>query len=123
MPSRVKPSRTGGSRWSSTPSATVKTTNAGQSQAPRRRQRSRAGQKRSSGLTGARVVVGSIEGMSEPELWVAHLGTLPYREGVTLQEQIRARRQAGEIPDSLLLLERPPVYTKCPRTEPTVLAM
>src|SRR4051794_33305332 len=61
--------------------------------------------------------------MSEPELWVAHLGTLPYREGLTLQEQIRARRQAGEIPDSLLLLEHPPVYTKGRRTEPADLPM
>src|SRR3954464_12153590 len=61
--------------------------------------------------------------MSEPELWVAHLGTLPYREGVTLQEQIRARRQAGEIPDALLLLEHPPVYTKGRRTEPADLPM
>src|SRR3954469_8738755 len=55
--------------------------------------------------------------MAEPELWGAHLGTLPYRRGVELQEQIRARRQAGEVPDSLLLLEHPPVYTKGRRTE------
>src|SRR3954464_2662778 len=55
--------------------------------------------------------------MSEPELWVAQLGRVPYREGVALQEQIRARRQAGEVPDSLLLLEHPPVYTKGRRTE------
>ena len=61
--------------------------------------------------------------MAEPELWVAHLGTLPYREGVQLQERIRARRQAGEIPDALLLLEHPPVYTKGRRSEPSDLPM
>jgi lipoyl(octanoyl) transferase len=55
--------------------------------------------------------------MDRPELWVAHLGTLPYREGVRLQERIRGRRQAGELPDSLLLLEHPPVYTKGRRSE------
>jgi lipoate-protein ligase B len=61
--------------------------------------------------------------MAEPELWVAHLGTLTYRDGVALQERIRARRQAGEIPDALLLLEHPPVYTRGRRTEPADLPM
>jgi lipoate-protein ligase B len=61
--------------------------------------------------------------MDRPELWVAHLGTLPYREGVHLQERIRARRQAGEVPDSLLLLEHPPVYTKGRRAETSDLPM
>ena len=51
------------------------------------------------------------------ELWVAHLGRVPYREGVRFQERLRERRQAGEIPDALLLLEHPPVYTKGRRTE------
>jgi lipoyl(octanoyl) transferase len=58
-----------------------------------------------------------------PELWVAQLGLVPYAEGVELQARIRARRQAGEIPDALLLLEHPPVYTKGRRTEPTDLPM
>jgi lipoate-protein ligase B len=51
------------------------------------------------------------------ELWVAHLGAVPYREGSALQEAIRARRQQDAIPDVLLLLEHPPVYTKGRRTE------
>ena len=51
------------------------------------------------------------------ELWVAQLGTVPYRDGVELQETLRERRQAGEIPDLLLVLEHPPVYTKGRRTE------
>jgi lipoyl(octanoyl) transferase len=57
------------------------------------------------------------------ELWVAQLGTLPYRDGVALQEALRARRQDDEIPDLLLVLEHPPVYTKGKRTEPGDLPM
>ena len=57
------------------------------------------------------------------ELWVAQLGTVPYRDGVALQETLRARRQAGELPDLLLVLEHPPVYTKGKRTEPGDLPM
>jgi lipoate-protein ligase B len=57
------------------------------------------------------------------ELWVAQLGTVPYRDGVALQEALRARRQAGELPDLLLVLEHPPVYTKGRRTEPGDLPM
>ena len=57
------------------------------------------------------------------ELWVAHLGRIPYREGAALQERLRSRRQAGEAPDSLLLLEHPPVYTKGRRTEAAELPM
>ncbi len=29
------------------------------------------------------------------ELWVCHLGTVPYRDALAIQEQIRGRRQAG----------------------------
>ncbi len=50
--------------------------------------------------------------MTSDELWVCHLGTVPYLDAVALQEQVRARRQAGELPDILLLLEHPPVYTR-----------
>lgn len=34
-----------------------------------------------------------------------------YREALALQEDLHARRVAGEIPDTLLLLEHSPVYT------------
>jgi lipoyl(octanoyl) transferase len=47
-----------------------------------------------------------------PELWVCHLGTVEYREGLALQERIRAGRQAEAVPDVLLLLEHWPVYTR-----------
>ncbi|MFI4990786.1 MAG: lipoyl(octanoyl) transferase LipB [Solirubrobacterales bacterium] len=46
------------------------------------------------------------------ELWVCHLGHIPYYDGVAIQETVRARRQAGELPDTLLMLEHPPVYTR-----------
>jgi lipoate-protein ligase B len=57
------------------------------------------------------------------ELWVTQLGCIPYAEGLAFQEELRAARQAGEIPDALLLLEHPPVYTRGRRTEPGDLPM
>lgn len=45
------------------------------------------------------------------ELWVCHLGLVPYSDGIAIQETLRRRRIAGEIPDTLLLLEHPPTYT------------
>jgi lipoate-protein ligase B len=52
------------------------------------------------------------------ELWTCHLGTVEYREAVALQERLRERVQARELPDLLLLLEHPPVYTTGRRSEP-----
>jgi lipoyl(octanoyl) transferase len=49
---------------------------------------------------------------SSDELWVCNLGTVPYQDAIAIQERVRARRQAGELPDTLLLLEHPPVYTR-----------
>jgi lipoyl(octanoyl) transferase len=45
------------------------------------------------------------------ELWVCHLGRVEYREAAALQERLRDRVIAGELPDLMLLLEHPPVYT------------
>ena len=47
-----------------------------------------------------------------PEIWVCHLGVVEYREALSLQERIREARQDGELPDVLLTLEHPPVYTR-----------
>jgi lipoyl(octanoyl) transferase len=47
-----------------------------------------------------------------PELGVCHLSAVPYRDAVALQEGLRERRQADELPDTLLLLEHLPVYTR-----------
>jgi lipoyl(octanoyl) transferase len=58
------------------------------------------------------------------ELWVARVpGHVPYLEAVEIQSRLRERRQAGEIPDSLLLLEHPPTYTKGRRSEKADLPM
>lgn len=88
--------------------------------APRSRQRIRAGQKRSSLFTEPRLEaslrLSSLQDVSE--LWVAQLPSLPYRDGLALQGRLRERRRAEEIPDLLLVLEHPPVYTKGRRTEP-----
>jgi lipoate-protein ligase B len=46
------------------------------------------------------------------ELWVCHLGTVAYREALALQERVRAARQVEAIPDTMLLLEHWPVYTR-----------
>jgi lipoyl(octanoyl) transferase len=47
-----------------------------------------------------------------PELLVVRLGAVEYRAALALQETVRERRIAGELPDVLLLVEHPPVYTK-----------
>src|SRR3954462_11974666 len=58
------------------------------------------------------------------ELWVARVpGRVAYLEAIELQTRLRERRQAGEIPDSLLLLEHPPTYTKGRRSEKSDLPM
>jgi len=54
----------------------------------------------------------SVADRSSEELWVCHLGVVPYRDALAVQEQIRARRQGDELPDTLLVLEHPPVYTR-----------
>lgn len=39
------------------------------------------------------------------------LGLIGYREAWEIQEDLRLRRERGQIPDRLLLLEHPPVFT------------
>jgi lipoate-protein ligase B len=53
-----------------------------------------------------------------PELWVCHLGVVEYREALELQERVRTARLEGELPDALLTLEHPPVYTRGRRSRP-----
>jgi lipoyl(octanoyl) transferase len=57
------------------------------------------------------------------ELWTVNLGLVEYREAWGLQERVRAARQADAIPDTLLLLEHPPVYTRGRRSQPGELAL
>lgn len=45
-------------------------------------------------------------------LWVVRLGVVEYERASAIQEALRLKRQDGELPDVLLLLEHPPVYTR-----------
>ena len=51
------------------------------------------------------------------------LGVVEYREALALQERLRAARQADAVPDTLLLLEHFPVYTRGRRSAPGELPM
>lgn len=44
-------------------------------------------------------------------LHVRRLGTISYEDGLALQAELVEQRKAGAIPDTLLLLEHPPVIT------------
>ena len=46
------------------------------------------------------------------ELWICRLGSVEYAEANALQERMREARKGDELPDTLLLLEHPPVYTR-----------
>ena len=50
------------------------------------------------------------------ELWTVDLGLVEYRKAYDLQTRVRAARQAEAIPDTLLTLEHPPVYTRARRS-------
>ena len=56
----------------------------------------------------------------QDELWVCRLGTVDYLHALALQEQVRAARQAGVVPDTMLLLEHPRVYTRGRRSDEQV---
>jgi lipoyl(octanoyl) transferase len=57
------------------------------------------------------------------EVLIARPGLVPYQAARALQRRIEVARQADDVPDVLLLLEHPPVYTKGRRAEPGELAM
>src|SRR4051794_1760664 len=57
------------------------------------------------------------------EVMVRRCGLVPYEEARRAQKRIEAARLDGDLPDVLLLLEHPPVYTKGRRTEPGELGM
>jgi lipoyl(octanoyl) transferase len=52
------------------------------------------------------------------ELRIVSAGLVPYEDAWARQRELHAQRVAGEGPDTLLLLEHPPVYTAGKRTEP-----
>jgi lipoyl(octanoyl) transferase len=45
-------------------------------------------------------------------LWVVHAGTITYDEARLAQQALERARQHDQVPDVLVLLEHPPVYTK-----------
>jgi len=47
-----------------------------------------------------------------PPMRVCELGLVPYADALALQRRVSECRQAEEIPDTLLLLEHPPTYTR-----------
>ena len=49
--------------------------------------------------------------------YAMHLGVVPYREALALQRELAAKVGAGELPDTVLFLEHPPVITLGRRTE------
>lgn len=53
-----------------------------------------------------------------PDIWVCHLGVVDYLEALDLQKRVRSARQEDELPDVLLTLEHPPVYTRGRRSVP-----
>ncbi len=57
------------------------------------------------------------------DLRIVRCGLVPYREAVALQKSIESARLGGSMPDVLLLLEHPPVFTKGRRTTPDELPM
>jgi lipoate-protein ligase B len=52
-------------------------------------------------------------------MWLMTPGVTPYSVANEAMHRLAARRTAGEIPDALILLEHPPVYTLGRRTDPT----
>lgn len=57
------------------------------------------------------------------EVWTVRAGQVSYEQARAAQKRLEAARQAGEVPDLLLLLEHPPVYTKGRRSTPDELPM
>ena len=53
------------------------------------------------------------------ELAVVRAGLVPYEQAWAQQREVHERRVAGTGPDTLLLLEHPPVYTAGKRTLPS----
>ena len=61
--------------------------------------------------------------MDGSELWVCNVGEIDYHSALELQERLRVARQLELIPDTLLLLEHPRVYTRGRRSDPGELTM
>jgi lipoyl(octanoyl) transferase len=56
--------------------------------------------------------------MPRPAAWVLTPGRTPYRPAYDAMHQLADRRAEDEIPDTLILLEHPPVFTAGKRWDP-----
>ena len=61
---------------------------------------------------------GPLRAAPDDAIAVEQLGTVPYREAWDLQRRLVDERRAGARPDTVVLLEHPPVYTLGRRAEP-----
>jgi lipoyl(octanoyl) transferase len=61
--------------------------------------------------------------MLSSELWVVRSGLVPYADALRAQRALAAARHAGQVPDLVLLLEHPPVYTRGRRSTSDELPM
>lgn len=59
----------------------------------------------------------------EPDLWTLRLGVVPYERALGVQRDLCAARQDDAIPDTLVILEHTPVFTKGRRSEARELGM
>ena len=57
------------------------------------------------------------------EAWLLTPGRVPYSAAYGAMHDLAAKRAAGEIPDVLILLEHPPVFTAGRRTDPAHLLL
>ena len=53
-----------------------------------------------------------MSGSTSDAMRICELGLVPYGDALALQEDLREQRIAERVPDTLLLLEHPPVYTR-----------
>lgn len=73
----------------------------------------------SRGISGGRATISVVS----EEILVVNCGMVAYDEAVSVQRRLREERQAERLPDLLLLLEHPPVYTRGRRSTPEELPM
>jgi lipoyl(octanoyl) transferase len=64
-------------------------------------------------------VTGSQHRPSGPGWLIRPHGLVPYTVAYDLMHELAGRRARGEIPDTLILLEHPPVYTAGRRSDPS----
>jgi lipoyl(octanoyl) transferase len=65
----------------------------------------------------------SVSSHSSSDVWVVRAGLVPYDDARAAQKRLEAARVADQVPDVLLLLEHPPVYTRGRRSTPDELPM